>query len=61
MFGVLIGDGTSRGPLTVGYFVGAGIMIAGGLIAWFCGVNAEGQSLEDVADPLSKAPATSAG
>jgi len=61
VFGVLIGDGTSRGPLTVGYFVGAGIMIAGGLIAWFCGVNAEGQSLEDVADPLSKAPATSAG
>ena len=31
-------------------------MIAGGLVAWYFGVNAEGQSLEDIADPLSKAP-----
>jgi hypothetical protein len=28
-------------------------MIAGGLIAWFFGVNAERQSLEDIANPLS--------
>jgi MFS family permease len=34
--------------------LGAGVMIFGGLIAWFFGVNAEGQSLEDVADPLSR-------
>jgi MFS family permease len=56
VFGALVGDGVARGPLTIGYYFGAGIMILGGLIAWFFGVNAEGQSLEDVADPLSKAP-----
>ena len=53
LFASLIGNGTSRGPLTIGYFVGAGIMLAGGLIAWFFGVNAERKALEDVAEPLS--------
>jgi len=60
VFGSLIGDGVERGPLTIGYYFGAAIMIIGGAIAWFCGVNAEGQSLEDVAEPLSKAPAAEA-
>ncbi|WP_106210204.1 MFS transporter [Kineococcus rhizosphaerae] len=55
LFGALIGDGTDRGPLTVGYFVGAGIMLVGGLIAWFFGVDAEGKGLEDITDPLSAA------
>jgi MFS family permease len=60
IFGALIGDATSRGPLTVGYYLGAGLMFAGGLIAWFFGVNAERKSLEDVASPLSAvAPAPS--
>jgi MFS family permease len=53
IFGALIGDATSRGPLTVGYYLGAGLMFAGGLIAWFFGVNAERKSLEDIASPLS--------
>jgi len=53
LFASLIGSGTSRGPLTAGYLFGAGVMIAGGLIAWFFGVNAERQSLEDIATPLS--------
>ena len=39
--------------LTVGYLIGAAIMFAGGVIAWFFGVNAEGQSLENIASPLS--------
>lgn len=52
----MIGDGSSRGPLTVGYFLGAGIMLIGGVVAIIFGVNAEGQSLEDIADPLSKVP-----
>ncbi|EWM11492.1 major facilitator superfamily transporter [Kutzneria sp. 744] len=56
VFSSLIGNGLDRGPLTIGYYFGAAIMILGGLIAWFVGVNAEGQSLEDVAEPLSKAP-----
>src|SRR5919201_2890044 len=53
IFGMLIGAGTSRGPLTIGYYVGAAVMVAGGVIAWFFGVNAERKSLEDIATPLS--------
>ena len=36
-----------------GYLLGAGVMIACGVIAAFLGVNAEGKSLEDVASPLA--------
>jgi MFS family permease len=53
IFGALIGQGTDRGPLTIGYFVGAAVMLLGGIIAWFFGVDAERKSLEDIADPLS--------
>jgi MFS family permease len=53
IFGLLVGDGTNRGPLTIGYIFGAVIMMAGGLIAWFFGVDAERRSLEDIANPLS--------
>ncbi|GAB3675221.1 MFS transporter [Angustibacter aerolatus] len=60
IFGKLVGDGSDRGPLTVGYFVGAAIMLAGGLIGWFFGVDAEGKSLEDIADPLSSVKRTEA-
>jgi MFS family permease len=56
VFGALIGDGSHRLPLTIGYDVGAGIMFAGGLIAWFFGVNAERKPLEEVAAPLSARP-----
>ena len=56
IYGLMIGDGSSRGPLTVGYFLGAGIMLIGGIVAIIFGINAEGQSLEDIADPLSKVP-----
>jgi MFS family permease len=45
----LIGKGTDPGPLTIGFYFGAAIMFAGGLIAWFFRVNAERQSLEDIA------------
>jgi MFS family permease len=54
-FGALIG--TSKHPPTsglfVGYLSGAGIMVVGGLIAVFLGVDAAGKSLEEVATPLS--------
>jgi MFS family permease len=53
IFGALIGDASARGPLTIGYLIGAGVMFAGGLVAWFFGVNAEGQSLENIAAPMS--------
>jgi MFS family permease len=52
-YGHLIGNGTDRNSLFVGYIVGAGAMILGGLAAIFFGVNAEGKALEDVATPLS--------
>jgi MFS family permease len=55
LFASLIGEGDdpARGPLSVGYMIGALVMIAGGIIAWFFGVDAEQQSLEAIAKPLS--------
>ncbi len=55
LFSRLIGDATDRLPLTIGYLIGATAMISGGIIAWVFGVDAEGKSLEDITDPLSKA------
>jgi MFS family permease len=52
-YGDLIGAGTDRNTLFVGYLAGAIAMILGGLAAAFLGVAAEGKSLEDVATPLS--------
>jgi hypothetical protein len=37
----------------LGYFLGAGVMAVGGVIAAVLGVNAERTALEDVANPLS--------
>jgi MFS family permease len=53
IYGALIGDGTDRGPLTVGYLFGGAIMVVGGVVAWFFGVDAERRSLEDITGPLS--------
>lgn len=55
LFASLIGEGDqpARGPLTIGYIIGAAVMMAGGIIAWIFGVDAEGKSLENVAKPLS--------
>ena len=53
LYGHLIGDGHDPDKLYWGYLLGAGAMIAGGLIALFFAVDAEGKSLEDVARPLS--------
>ncbi|HYA53136.1 MAG TPA: MFS transporter, partial [Streptosporangiaceae bacterium] len=52
-YGALIGTGTSRTPLFWGYVIGAGIMIIGGLVEIFLGVNAAGKSLEQVTKPLT--------
>ena len=49
----LIGDGSNHGLLTLGYLIGAAVMVVGGLVEAFLGIDAEGQSLEDVASPLS--------
>jgi MFS family permease len=53
LYGHLIGTGHDPNNLYIGYLIGAGAMIVGGLVAVFFGVNAEGRSLEDVARPLS--------
>jgi len=41
------------GPIFYGALIGAGVMAVGGLVEIFLGIDAEGQSLEDVASPLS--------
>jgi MFS family permease len=53
LYGALIGSGSSDTGLFIGYLIGAAIMILGGLVEIFFGINAEGQSLESVAMPLS--------
>jgi hypothetical protein len=37
----------------IGYLIGAGIMVIGGLVEVFLGVNAAGKSLEQVTKPLT--------
>ncbi|WP_419817138.1 MFS transporter [Glaciibacter flavus] len=51
LFGQFIGQGIDA--VALGYYIGAGLMIAAGLVEVFLGVNAEGRSLEDIATPLS--------
>ena len=53
LYGALIGSGSSNTGLFIGYLIGAAIMILGGIVEIVFGINAEGQSLEDVARPLS--------
>jgi len=57
-YGWLIGSGENRGALFIGYLIGAAVMIIGGIVDIFLGVDAEGRSLEDVAPPLSAVSAT---
>jgi MFS family permease len=52
-YGALIGTGSSRTPLFWGYLIGAAIMLAGGLVEAFLGVQAAGKSLEQVTKPLT--------
>lgn len=53
LYGFLIGNGSSRTGLFIGYLIGAAIMILGGVIEVLFGVDAEGRSLESVAQPLT--------
>ena len=52
-YGWLIGDGQSRTGLFIGYLVGAGIMIFGGIVEIVLGINAEGKSLEEITKPIT--------
>jgi MFS family permease len=53
LYGALIGNGTNRTGLFIGYLIGAGIMAIGGVIELVFGINAEGKSLESVTKPLT--------
>ena len=56
LFGWLIDNATASGDISkiaIGYYIGATLMIAGGVIEAFLGVKAEGQSLESIAQPLT--------
>jgi MFS family permease len=53
LYGHLIGTGSDPFKLFVGYLIGAGAMVLGGVVEIILGVAAEGKSLEDVAHPLS--------
>jgi MFS family permease len=61
IYGALIGDGSQPVKLFFGYLLGAGVMIAGGLVAYFLAVDAEGKSLEEIANPLSAGGAGRSG
>ena len=60
-YGALIGNGSSRTGLFIGYLVGAGIMLIGGLVEIFLGVQAAGKSLEQVTKPLTSVDEKAAG
>jgi MFS family permease len=62
LFGTLIGNAAESGDITgiaPGYFIGAALMIIGGIVAAFLGVDAENKSLEDIAEPLTATDARS--
>lgn len=52
-YGHLIGNGSNRNMLFIGYLIGAGVMVAGGIVELILGVAAERRSLESIARPLS--------
>jgi MFS family permease len=56
LFGALIENASASKDITqiaIGYFIGAVLMIAGGVAEIFLGVKAEGASLESIAKPLT--------
>src|SRR4051794_16054557 len=57
LFGRLIDQATKGhdgiSAIALGYYIGAALMIAGGIVAAFLGVRAEGESLENIAKPLT--------
>ncbi|HHX84610.1 MAG TPA: MFS transporter, partial [Actinomycetales bacterium] len=52
MFGQFIESG-DRGLVGMGFLIAAGVMAVGGITEIFLGVDAEGQSLEDIAAPIT--------
>ncbi|MGI8646374.1 MAG: MFS transporter, partial [Nocardioides sp.] len=64
LFGSLIDNASASGDITriaPGYFLGAALMIIGGVVTIFLGIHAEGESLENVARPLTAEDADTGG
>ena len=64
LFGKLIDNASESKDITaiaIGYFIGAALMIAGGIVEAILGVRAEGQSLENIAKPLTAEEDTRGG
>jgi MFS family permease len=64
LFGALIQSASESKDITqiaVGYFIGAALMIIGGVMEIFLGVRAEGRSLESIAQPLTAEDDASGG
>jgi len=56
LFGKLIDNASADKDITgiaIGYFIGAALMVIGGIVEIFLGVKAEGRSLESIAQPLT--------
>jgi MFS family permease len=56
LFGKLIDDASASKDITqiaIGYFIGAALMVFGGVMEILLGVKAEGRSLESIAQPLT--------
>jgi MFS family permease len=60
-FGKLIDSADDITGIAPGYFIGAALMVAGGIVAAFLGVKAEGRSLESLAQPLTAEDADESG
>ncbi|MFC6285406.1 MFS transporter [Nocardioides sp. GCM10027113] len=62
LFGKLIQDAVDGGQgipaIALGYYIGAALMVAGGLVASVLGVRAEQRSLENIAKPLTAEEST---
>jgi MFS family permease len=52
LFGSLLGSG-EPGTLAIGYAIGAALMAIAAVVELLVGIDAEGESLEDIAEPLS--------
>jgi MFS family permease len=65
LFGALIENASASKDITqiaIGYFIGAALMVGGGIAEVVLGVKAEGRSLESIAQPLTaEDDASSAG
>jgi MFS family permease len=56
LFGHLIASG-SQDQVAIGFFIGAAVMVIGGIAELLFGVKAEQRQLEDIAEPLTAADA----